>query len=117
MDLYRDNVMVVEGIDGDGLETGRCSTCGVPAAELDGIWYHAAEHPGYAEHIARPVRWEAFSFYYGTLTGWRTTLRGVKYEIIPTNGRPAGTSYDMLENDVWTGEPFSSLDEAMEWLS
>ena len=117
MDLYVDNAIVIEDIDGEGLETGTCSTCGVTLVELDGIWYHAAQHPGYAEHLARRMRWETFSFYHGTLTGWRTTRCGVKYEIIPTNGRPAGTSYDMLENDVWTEEPFDSVEQAKAWLS
>lgn len=60
--------------------------------------------------------WERFTFYYGQRVGWRKVIDGVKYEIIPTNGRPAGASYDMLEDDEWNGEPFSSPEQAAAWL-
>jgi hypothetical protein len=58
--------------------------------------------------------WTPFTFYYGQETGYRITVNGIKYEIIPTNGR-AGR-WDILENDEWIGETFGSVQAAKDWL-
>ena len=58
--------------------------------------------------------WEVYTFYHGTLTGYRKVVNGRKYEIFPTNGRK--NSWDVTENDEWVGETFGSVDDAKAWV-
>lgn len=58
--------------------------------------------------------WKSFTFYNGRLIGYRTEIAGDLWEIIPTNGREG--SWDVMHNDEWVGESFSSVDEAKEYV-
>lgn len=74
--------------------------------------------PAQAQPLVVPAEpgatWQPFTFYYGQETGYRATINGTEYEIIPTNGRTG--SWDLFENGEWDGETFSSVEDAKAWV-